>query len=325
MMPNGQLMPRDRSQMVRADYLDTDLQPSLTDEICRRKGLWIGIMVALVIAAIVSAIVVRPHFEDPKAWSSCIEVIDQKKDNVLALTTSCIALSGGISALPGDTGTPVATQLTQLAGNLGIVLAVLYLEKYLLTVISTVALGFLVPLACVLFAVALGMHGRWTTSCLARVAAVRILLIAVIGMAVVPASVWVTQQIDSTYSVSAEQKEVAAQADQAAADKKAKKSKKSESTENKNIFEQLADGVAGVVDDVTSGAKKLTDGMVAQVNQLIEGTIVMIVTSCLIPILVLVAFLWLGHTLLGIDVSAPAGALARRLCFNEQKHSEKDK
>ena len=41
---------------------------------------------------------------------------------------ACVALSAGSTALPGDTGTPVAEQLAQLSGNLGIVLAVLYLD-----------------------------------------------------------------------------------------------------------------------------------------------------------------------------------------------------
>lgn len=36
------------------------------------------------------------------------------------------------------------------------------------------------------------------------------------------------------------------------------------------------------------------------------------VTSCVIPILVLLFFLWTANVLLGIDVSAPAGALAAR-------------
>lgn len=39
----------------------------------------------------------------------------------------------------------------------------------------------------------------------------------------------------------------------------------------------------------------------------------MIVTSCLVPLLVLAVFLWMGHSLMGIDVSAPTNYLARRL------------
>ena len=39
----------------------------------------------------------------------------------------------------------------------------------------------------------------------------------------------------------------------------------------------------------------------------------MIVTSCLVPPLVLAAFLWMAHSLMGIDVSAPINYLVRRL------------
>ena len=135
-----------------------ELQPSLSDVVCANKKLQIGFIVALVVLALLSGFVARPHFADTKTWDSTIEVIDQKKGNVLALTASCVALSAGITALPGDTGTPVAEQLAQLSGNLGIVLAVLYLEKYLLTILWSVGLGILIPFALVLFAVSLGIH-----------------------------------------------------------------------------------------------------------------------------------------------------------------------
>ncbi len=300
----------------------TELQPSLSDVVCANKKLQIGFIVALVVLALLSGFVVRPHFADTKTWDSTIEVIDQKKGNVLALTTSCVALSAGITALPGDTGTPVAEQLAQLSGNLGIVLAVLYLEKYLLTILWSVGLGILIPIALVLFAVSLGIHGRWSTSTVLRRVATRVLVVAVIGMALVPASVWVSQKVDETYRVSIEQAQQKA-ADAADSDSSKASKKKTESTESKNVLEQLADGASGLVTSVTSGAKQMTDEIVQQVTDLIEGVIVMIVTSCVIPLLVLAAFLWLGHTLLGIDISGPASYLTGRFMSTPSKHTKK--
>lgn len=288
---------------------ELELQPSLSDIVCRDNRARWALIVLLIVAALVSAFAVRPKMEDPKTWSSTIEVIDQKKSNVLGLTTSCIALSAGISALPNDTGTPVAEQLSQLAGNLGIVLAVLYLEKYLLTIFGFLVFGFLVPIALALFALSLAIHGRLSTSRVLRVAATRILVVAVIAMAVVPASVWVTQQVDRTYQVSIEQTEDAAKEDASTSKSESKKS----DSKDKNVLEQLMDGAAGLVNVVTDGVKTVTDDIVNQVTTLIEGVIVMIVTSCVIPILVLVVFLWLGHTLLGIDTSGPKSYLAGRM------------
>lgn len=328
MPDNGSIQKRDAHEMAHGRPVQitehttvTELQPSLSDVVCANKKLQIGIIVALVVLALLSGFVARPHFADTKTWDSTIEVIDQKKGNVLALTASCVALSAGITALPGDTGTPVAEQLAQLSGNLGIVLAVLYLEKYLLTILWSVGLGILIPFALVLFAVSLGIHGRWSTSAVLRRVATRVLVVAVIGMALVPASVWVSQKVDETYQVSIEQTEQ--KATEASKASSTKSEKKSETTENKNVLEQLTDGASSLLTSVTDSAKSMTDKVVQQVTDLIEGVIVMIVTSCVIPLLVLAAFLWLGHTLLGIDISGPANYLTGRFLSAPSKHAKK--
>lgn len=328
MPDNGSIQKRDahevahgRSVQITEHTTVTELQPSLSDVVCANKKLQIGFIVALVVLALLSGFVARPHFADTKTWDSTIEVIDQKKGNVLALTTSCVALSAGITALPGDTGTPVAEQLAQLSGNLGIVLAVLYLEKYLLTILWSVGLGILIPFALVLFAVSLGIHGRWSTSAVLRRVATRVLVVAVIGMALVPASVWVSQKVDETYRVSIEQTEQ--KATEASKTSSTKSEKKSETTENKNVLEQLTDGASSLLTSVTDSAKQMTDEIVQQVTDLIEGVIVMIVTSCVIPLLVLAAFLWLGHVLLGVDISGPANYLTGRFLSAPSKHAKK--
>ena len=281
-------------------------QPSISDWICERPPLKYGLVALLIIAALLSEFVGRPHFENVETWSGTIEVIDAKKNNVLALTTSTIALSAAISALPDDTGTPVAEQLTQLSSNLGIVLAVLYLEKYLLTIFGFLSFGVLGPAAFVLLAISLLAHGRLSTGHTLFILGIRLLLIGVIAIAVVPASVWVTQRIDETYQISISQEESEGSAEES-------KPTDSESQENKNFWDSIASGAAQLVSNLKDGIKSVTDGVVEQVTNLIEGTIVMIVTSCLVPLLVLAVFLWMGHSLMGIDVSAPTNYLARRL------------
>ena len=338
MPDNGSIQKRDTGEMAHGRPVQiteqttvVELQPSVSDVVCANKKLQIGFIVALVVMALLSGFVARPYFADTNTWNPVIETIDQKKGNVLALTTSCVALSAGITALPGDTGTPVAEQLAQLSGNLGIVLAVLYLEKYLLTILWSVGLGILIPFSLILFAVSLGIHGRWSTSAVLRRVATRVLVVAMIGMALVPASVWVSQKVDETYRVSIEQAEQKA-ADAAEKTDTTEKStdassktskKKSETTESKNVLEQLTDGASSLVTSVTSGAKQMTDEIVQQVTDLIEGVIVMIVTSCVIPLLVLMAFLWLGHVLLGIDISGPANYLSGRFLSAPSKHAKK--
>lgn len=105
MPDNGSIQKRDAHEMAHGRPVQitehttvTELQPSLSDVVCANKKLQIGFIVALVVLALLSGFVARPHFADTKTWDSTIEVIDQKKGNVLALTTSCVALSAGITA-----------------------------------------------------------------------------------------------------------------------------------------------------------------------------------------------------------------------------------
>lgn len=192
----------------------------------------------------------------------------------------------------------------------GIVLAVLYLEKYLLTILSTLAFGALIPLALGLFCAALLMHNNLSTSRAMRVAGTRVLVVAAVLLFLVPTSVWVTERVDSMYQSSIEQAETDAAANQ---DQGQDQVPEGEKNENKGFLDSLIDMVTDAGEALANGAQSITDSVVAQVNNLIEGAVVMIVTSCVIPLLVLVAFLWLGHALLGIDVSAPADALRRQM------------
>lgn len=192
----------------------------------------------------------------------------------------------------------------------GIVLAVLYLEKYLLTILSTLAFGALIPLALGLFCAALLMHNNLSTSRVMRVAGTRVLVVAAVLLFLVPTSVWVTERVDSMYQSSIEQAETDAAANQ---DQGQDQEPEGEKNENKGFLDSLIDMVTDAGEALVNGAQSITDSVVAQVNNLIEGAVVMIVTSCVIPLLVLVAFLWLGHALLGIDVSAPADALRRQM------------
>lgn len=307
---------KSREEIVPAvSYVDVvpqpEPQPSISDWICERPPLKFGIVALLIIAALLSEFVGRPHFENVETWSGCIEVIDAKKNNVLALTTSTIALSAAISALPDDTGTPVAEQLTQLSGNLGIVLAVLYLEKYLLTIFGFLSFGVLGPAAFVLLAISLLAHGHLSTGHMLFTLGIRLFLIGAIAIAVVPASVWVTQRIDETYQISISQAEPGENAE--GSENADSENAGAESQENKNFWDSIANGAAQLVSNLKDGIKSVTDGVVEQVTNLIEGAIVMIVTSCLIPLLVLAVFLWMAHSLMGINVTVPTNYLSQRL------------
>ena len=64
------------------------------------------------------------------------------------------------------------------------------------------------------------------------------------------------------------------------------------------------------IDTVTGGISSAVEGAQESLNQFIESLAVMLVTSCLIPILVLLFYFWVAKILLGVNIDIPATASA---------------
>lgn len=275
-------------------------KPGLLDRMVNDKRFIAVMIVLLIVAALASAFPAREHFADVRTYSDTIATLDEKKANVMGLVAASTAASAGISALPDDMGSPIAEKLMDLSGNLMIILAVIYLEKYLLTIMGAAAFGLLFPVALVLLAVSLATRSRAGLCGAMRSFAAKLFILGAVLVLTVPTGVFVTQQIDETYAAS-----VAIQAEQDA-EEEAAAQEEDEGAGGPLEFIQSLPG--RVMDGITSVSEELLD----EVNNLIEQTAVMIVTSCVIPILVLVFFLWVGNTLLGINIDAPAAALTAR-------------
>ena len=263
-----------------------------------------------VVLALVSLFPVREVASAPETYTAVIQTLDEKKGNVMALMAASTVASAGVSLLPDDTGTPIAEKLIDLSGNLAIVLGVIYLEKYLLTIFGTATFGLLVPVACVLIALAALLYRRScsSTTC-ARIAA-KLALLGIVLVITIPTSVGITNQIDAVFDESVSIAETQSET----VDESAEQT----SEEGDQGFDPLAfiqgipDAIASIPETVTNGVASVSEEICSQVNRLIEQFAVMIVTSCVIPILVLLFFLWMANLLLGIDVSTPVTALQAR-------------
>ncbi|MDM8302681.1 hypothetical protein [Collinsella tanakaei] len=187
-----------------------------------------------------------------------------------------------------------------LSTNLMLVLAVIYLEKYLLTVFGFAAFGILIPAALACFVISLVLYCRSTLSGSFALVARKLLVLALVLWVTVPAGVAVTNMIDQTYEISYATESVEGVEAEAEAE---------EDTEEGG---SPIDFIISIPEKIADAATGVADEMLSQVNRLIEGVAVMIVTSCIIPILVLLFFLWMANLLLGINVDAPRRMISSR-------------
>ena len=266
------------------------------------------IIVAVCIAlALLSAFPLSGRFSSPDTYVDTIAALDAKRDTVLGLTAASAGLSAAVSAIPGDAGTPIAEKLMDVSADFLIVLAALYLEKFLLTTLGFTAFSILFPLACACVAFWALARGRLRASRAAVNVAIKLVLMGAVLATAVPASVFITDRIEGTYEQSIQNTIEAADAAAGEAGKEAEKDSKGKNDDGdflkwlQSIPGTFVDGVTGVA----SGAQNL-------VNNFIDALAVMIVTSCVIPLLVLVFLLWAAKLILGINVEAPMGLLKPR-------------
>lgn len=283
----------------------------------------------LLLVAILSITVVGKYVSAPENHQKTIASLDEKKQTVMELTAASTVTSALITLLPGDTATPIAEKMADVSGYLLVVLCAIYLEKYLVTITGYVAFTYLIPIAC----------GLWILNLIFANVTVRKLAakLTVFGLAislVVPASVKISDLIGDTYQAQIEATiedakntqsilENSGVVDDTNATETTGTTEASETVtgnvqekENNNsgsvsnIFDWAKDAISGakdsvanVVENVTISTEELVQKVENSLNHFIEAVAVMIITSCVIPMLVLLLFFWMVKIVLDVDLS----------------------
>lgn len=266
---------------------------------------------------ILSFTVVGKYAAAPESHQATIASLDEKKNTVLELTMAATATSAVITLLPGDIGTPIAEKVADLSGYLLIVLCAIFLEKYLVTITGYAAFKIFIPAACVLFATNLFVSNR-SLDRLAR----KLLVFGICIFLVVPSSVKISDLIEHTYQAQIEatleeakgtekllennaESEAADHASGSAAldnqtDQSQQITGQSQQTTEISGFWQKAkdalsgakDSVASAVENVTLSSEELVQKVETSLSHFVEAVAVMLITSCVIPLLVLFVFFW---------------------------------
>lgn len=230
-----------------------------------------------VIIAVFSIFVLAKPASLPTTYAKTIASLDEKKTTVMELTAASTAVSAAITLIPGDTATPIAEKLADLSTYFLVVLCAIYLEKYMLTLAGFAVFKVMVPTVCILFIINVF---RKSEACKRLMKKIGVLSLALIFL--VPVSVKVSDFIQNTYEESINETISSAK----------EMSNELEDEEDKSLWNRITDGA-------TSAVKKVEQSL----NQFVEALAVLIVTSCIIPILILVFFVWLMKMLLGMDTS----------------------
>lgn len=234
----------------------------------------IAIVALLLMLAVISITRVAPWAGNPDNHTHSIEQTQEKISTVMTLSAGAAGTSATLSLLPGDICTPIAEQLAELAKYFMMILSALYLEKFMISLAGYITFTVIIPIACVILSGSVIFEKKnWSTI------AFKIAFIGLIIYIIVPASVKLS---DMVYQTQAETVNSA--------------------VEEYNELEIDGDSDGGIISELTSLTNETIDKVTSFLSRLLESLAVMIVTSCIIPILVFVFLVWLVKTIFASNV-----------------------
>lgn len=239
----------------------------------------------LLVAAVISFFLIGSLATRPENFGGTIKSLDEKSETVMALTGGAAAASAAISVLPGDAGTPIADKLVDMSGYFMIILSAIFLEKWLITITGMVAFRILIPIALIGLAVNLFVPKQAL-----RALFVKIICFALVLFISVPASVVLSDMIDDSYKASIQQTIDKAEENSKAVQEKAN------GEDDENALEKIFNAVKG-------GVAEQIDNFKTILSDFMEAAAVLIVTSCVIPLAVMLFFIWLLKMIVGINIT----------------------
>ena len=246
----------------------------------------------LILAIILSCTVMGKKLTDPATYSHTIEVLDKNRATVLRLSAASAAASAAVSALPKDIGSSISSELSDFTLWFTIILGFTYLEKYLLTVLGGAACYILFPLGCGILLISCFLKKKTLTNI-----GTKFILFGLILILMIPSSIWVSDHINETYSESIE---MTIESAGAAGDSLISEV----ATEEEDI--PILSGLKSTIDSITDSVSNTIEQFKNLLNQFVEATAVLVVTTCVIPILVVLLFLWSFKNLFNVPITAPS-------------------
>jgi hypothetical protein len=274
------------------------------EENTKKYIIWaVKILIPLMIA-VISFFPVAKWAGSPDTYKNVVESLDNKRDDVLKLTSGTFGASAAITVIPGDIGTPIADKLADLSGYFVLILCIIYLEKYLVTLAGMVAFKIILPIACGVFIVSY----FWLSEKLKLLSA-RLAAFAIILALLIPASTFVSDKIEHSndYTRTMEEATVVSEEILGLAGMEEAETVVEEE-EGKGGFLGAIIGFTGEVTEdiknkVTVGYAEIKDKIKNVLSKTVDAVALLIVTSCLIPVGVLLFFVYLTKLLFNMSIT----------------------
>lgn len=220
-----------------------------------------------------------------------LESLEEAQNTIMKFSGATLSTSLAISALPDDFASPLADTIADLNTYFIFMFAVIFVEKLIVVEGTNIALTYIIPVACALY-----MLYIISSKGVFRNFAIKLLILGISVVMVIPFSTHFTETICHDYLV---------YVDETIAETEAGANKINEvmssDEEDTPLFDKLSDAFKTVV----QGVSDLLTYFNNIIKKCVNSVAVMLVTTFVLPFLMLMLFRWLLKELFAIHISIP--------------------
>ncbi len=290
------------------------------------------IIVLSFIAVLVSIFLAAPYFTNIETFSEMLMYIDSKIGVVMSLTALTTAVSTAITAVPGDFGESVALQLTGFSNEFLIILIGLYFEKYFLIICNFVAWYYIIPFTLILNIVRTVFNLEFLKQIIFKLVCFSLLIVLTI-----PTSINLSILIDDIYEISTTELENTGNEiiDESNNLQEQDNTNDESTNEDEGFFNGIFNGFNNFISDssqaledtfnsLTGGVSDVVEKGQNLISDLVEAVAIMIITSCVIPIIVFFVFFWGIKSIFGIQYNLPSNGNVLSFINNPKNVNKKE-
>ena len=242
--------------------------------------------------AIFSIVVLARKIPEAEFVQNTVDRLEESQNTIMAFSGTTIATSLAISALPDDFASPLASTVSDLNTYFVFMFAVLFVEKLLVVEGIKIALMYIIPIACLLYVLSL-----LTAREMFKNFGIKLMILGISIIFVIPFSTHFTETVCEDYLDYVD--ETIAEADAGAA--KINEVMAS-GNEESSFFDKLSNAFKTAIQSVTD----LLNYFKNVIKKCVNSVAIMLVTTFVVPLLILMLFRWLLKELFALHIPMPS-------------------
>lgn len=238
---------------------------------------------------VLSIFVLAEVVPEMKFVKNTIERVEESEKTIARFSGTTIGVSVAITALPDDFATPLADTLADMNTYFIFIYAILFVEKLIVVEGIGIIFTYFIPCSCILYILA-----EVTKKDVFKKFAIKVFILAAAAVIVIPFSLFFAENVGHKYLAYVD--ETITEAEEGA-DKITDIMNSTE--ENQTMFEKLSDAFKTAM----SGVEDLVLYFRNVVKKFVNSISILLVTTFIIPLLVLVFFKWLMKEVFSLNLT----------------------